>query len=78
MRTLRSSVRMTVFSFKRLEVGLDMDSHKDGNAGYKQFRASEGWTNEMGMLEGISGIGLVLLSKLADFDTQWETGLLIK
>lgn len=61
-----------------MEVGLNMDSHEGGNAGYKQYRAGDGWSNEIGLLEGISGIGLVLISQLAEFDTQWETALLIK
>lgn len=56
--------------------GLDMARHTDGQAGYKAYYKDH-WKSETCLLEGISGIGLALISYLADFDTRWDEALLI-
>lgn len=57
--------------------GLAMGVDKHGYAGYRQFRMDKPWTNEISVLEGIAGIGLVIISYLADFDANWGESLLI-
>lgn len=49
---------------------LEMAYHEDGLAGYKTFNAKDSiWTDSANVLEGISGIGLLLLSPVcADWD----------
>lgn len=47
-----------------IHVTLKKSCFKDGYAGYKAFHQGEGWKNSIGLLEGVSGIGLVLLSRL--------------
>ncbi len=47
-----------------MNITLEKSVFVDGYAGYKTFHQNEGWSNSIGLLEGISGIGLVLLSKL--------------
>ena len=55
-----------------------MAVHKDGDAGYKQWRGdSKEWKKEKNLLEGIAGIGLTIISFLATFDTKWDECLLI-
>ncbi len=57
---------------------LKMAYHKDGLAGYKSWRGSElGWENKIGILEGITGIGLALLSHISDEDPNWDECLLL-
>ena len=58
---------------------LNMATHKDGLAGYKAWQAEKGWQNEYGLLEGVSGIGLVLLGFLTDDveDLSWDRCLLL-
>ncbi|SHJ46989.1 lanthionine synthetase C family protein [Aquimarina spongiae] len=57
---------------------LKMAIHKDGDAGFKQWRGDKKeWMNELNLLEGISGIGLTLISFLATFETKWDECLLI-
>lgn len=60
-----------------LKEGLKFSVHGDGYAGFKQYRIGKPPTNETNLLEGIAGIGLVIISFLADFDTSWEESLLI-
>jgi lantibiotic modifying enzyme len=47
-----------------MDVTLKKSTFIDGYAGYKTFHQNDGWSNSIGLLEGISGIGLVLLSRL--------------
>jgi lantibiotic biosynthesis protein len=54
---------------------LKMGSRNDGLAGYK-FLSQQGWANEYNLLEGVSGIGLSLLSFL-DPSFSWDECLLI-
>jgi lantibiotic modifying enzyme len=49
-----------------------------GLAGYKAYNGpDDGWINDIGLLEGISGIGLVLLSSITDVSQDWDKCLLI-
>jgi hypothetical protein len=52
--------------------------HKDGLAGYKAWHEDNGYYNEYGILEGVSGIGLVLLGFLTNNNTKWDKCLLIR
>ncbi|MEN8224879.1 MAG: lanthionine synthetase C family protein [Bacteroidota bacterium] len=63
-----------------LDVLLNMAVHEDGIAGYKAWYHPEygGWTATGGLLEGASGIGLVLLSFLSDTEPSWGRSLLLE
>ncbi len=56
--------------------GLDKAFHKDGYAGFKMW-TKEGWKNELSVLEGIAGIGLVIISYLSEEDSNWDECLMI-
>lgn len=64
-----------------LEEGLRMAEENLGYAGYRQYRPKKNkepeWSNEIDLLEGVSGIGLVIIDFLADFDTNWAECLMI-
>jgi lantibiotic modifying enzyme len=49
---------------------------EDGLAGYKA-RDIETWINRFGLLEGIAGIGLVLISYLSKNNSDWDECLLL-
>jgi len=51
-----------------------MRIHGSGLAGYQAWQGDLGWQPEYGMLEGIAGIGLVLLSAEYDFEipADWD------
>jgi lantibiotic biosynthesis protein len=61
-------------SDKWIETTLHHANYSDGFAGYKTFRAVEygGPHAEYGLLSGISGIGLVLLSALSNTPNDWD------
>jgi len=58
---------------------LEMANHHDGLAGFRAYRPpqSGGWTNEPGLLEGIAGTGLALMTSISNEDTEWDRCLLI-
>ncbi len=60
---------------------LEMASFDDGLAGYKTYMSTNPeqgeWHNVPGLLEGVSGIGLSLISAVADFDPVWDEALLL-
>ncbi len=56
---------------------LKMSTFEDGLAGFKTYRQENGWLNEYGLLEGIAGIGLVLLSHISDEEPTWDRCLLL-
>ncbi len=57
---------------------LKMAKFEDGLAGYKTWQGAErGFRNEYGLLEGIAGIGLVLLAYLSDEEPTWDECLLL-
>lgn len=60
-----------------LDVTFNKSEFEDGYAGYKAFHHTDGWSNEIGFLEGVSGIGLVLLARLSEKDSDWDNLLLI-
>ncbi len=62
-----------------LDICLNMGSHKDGVAGYKTWYAPEygGWKPVNGLLEGAGGIGLALLSFVAEKEPLWTRSLLL-
>ncbi|KAA1242894.1 lanthionine synthetase C family protein [Aquimarina sp. RZ0] len=55
---------------------LDMAIHSDGYAGYL-FGHDDSWEQHDCLLDGIAGVGLGILSLLADFDTKWDEVLMI-
>lgn len=61
-----------------MQAGLDMAVYPSGYAGYKQHTSDNKTFNEVNLLEGIAGIGLVIIGYLSQFDTSWEESLLIK
>jgi lantibiotic biosynthesis protein len=63
-----------------MEEGLKLSFHNDGFAGYRKFRIlnnEECWDNDLCMLEGVSGIGLVIIDYLSESDSTWDECLLI-
>ena len=59
---------------------LKMAIHEDGLAGYKNLNMPEGkpeWVNKYGLLEGISGIGLALLTYYYEMEPEWDECLLL-
>jgi lantibiotic modifying enzyme len=56
---------------------LKMARFEGGLAGYKVWRGNdEGWVNDYGLLEGLSGIGLVLYSYISETEPIWDRCLL--
>ncbi len=58
---------------------IDMSIFKDGLAGYKAFYPANHftWSNAIGLLEGVSGIGLGLIASIDEDCYQWDKCLLI-
>lgn len=57
--------------------GLEKAVHKDGYAGYKQWKGMDAeWRGELALLEGIAGIGLSIISYLSG-DNSWDECLMI-
>lgn len=59
------------------EKTLALAVHKDGLAGYKSFSAELGYVNNIGLLEGVTGTALCLLSALSEKKTDWDRVWLI-
>jgi lantibiotic modifying enzyme len=60
------------------EQTLKMAHFDDGFAGYKSWNGHKiGWKKELGLLEGIAGIGLALISAVSDIDPAWDECLLL-
>lgn len=58
---------------------LNENKYSDGACGYKSYMGlKKGWSVESGLLEGISGIGLVLLSILDKENDNWKECLMLK
>ncbi len=55
---------------------LQKASFIDGLAGYKVWRR-DGWLTKSGLLEGIAGIGLVLLAAISSIEPNWDECLLL-
>lgn len=61
-----------------LNEGLKMSFHEDGYAGYKKWVGGKGiWEKEISLLEGISGIGLVIIDYLTESKFNWDKCLMI-
>ena len=62
-----------------LENTLKLATYEDGYAGYKAWHTEKygGWVAEAGLLEGIAGIGLMLVSMLSDIEPNWDRCLFI-
>lgn len=61
------------------EETLKMAKFEDGLAGYKAWYPEEygGWQKIYGILEGIAGIGLALMSAISDEEPTWDECLLL-
>ena len=61
-----------------IESGLKKATHTDGYAGYKQWNGMDNsWQAELILLEGIAGIGLVIIDYISDFESKWDECLMI-
>ncbi|MDQ1349855.1 MAG: hypothetical protein QG657_156 [Acidobacteriota bacterium] len=62
-----------------LEQTIKLATHGDGYAGYKAWHTEKygGWLAEPGLLEGVSGIGLMLISMLTDIEAHWDRCLFL-
>ena len=58
---------------------LKLAIHHDGLAGYKAWHTLQygGWKNEKGFLDGVSGIGLTLISVISQTNPKWDSCLLL-
>lgn len=61
------------------EQTLGLAKFDDGYAGYKAWHTEKygGWISEAGLLEGIAGIGLGLISMVSDIEPKWDRCLFI-
>ncbi|WP_299529594.1 lanthionine synthetase LanC family protein [Ulvibacterium sp.] len=58
--------------------GLQKAIHKDGYAGYKQWNPpAQNWAPQLSLLEGIGGIGLVIIDYLSEDSNTWDECLMI-
>ncbi|MGE0078156.1 MAG: lanthionine synthetase C family protein [Bacteroidales bacterium] len=61
-----------------LHKGIEMAVHVDGCAGFLKWdNTNKEWVKELCLLNGISGIGLVLISMISDIDPAWDECLLL-
>ena len=62
-----------------LDITMQMAKYTDGSAGFKAWRTEKlgGFVKLNSFLEGISGIGLVLLSHLQRDKTSWDECLML-
>lgn len=62
-----------------LDITMKMDKYPDGLAGFKTFRKEKdgGPVKSYSLLEGIAGIGLALLSYMAEEKTIWDECLML-
>jgi lantibiotic biosynthesis protein len=58
------------------EKTLNMAIHKNGLAGFQHFEET-GYTNNYTLLEGVSGIGLSLISAISHHEPKWDSALLL-
>jgi len=60
-----------------LQKTIDYPFHQDGLAGYKKYdHLSKEWVNDSGLLEGVAGIGLTIISCLFQ-DYSWDYCLML-
>nr|WP_299388526.1 lanthionine synthetase C family protein [Allomuricauda sp.] len=60
-----------------MEDGVNKANHNNGYAGYKQWKYDDIWDKEVSLLEGVSGIGLAIITYLSDVDISWDECLMI-
>jgi lantibiotic modifying enzyme len=60
-----------------LEEGLEMRRHEDGFCGFKFHYGEMGWLNRMDLINGLIGVGLVLMSMLSKSSLGWSKCILI-
>jgi lantibiotic modifying enzyme len=60
-----------------IKVGLNISNHEDGIAGIKTFKGSDVWMNDTSFLEGVSGIGLGLISSISAINPNWDESILL-
>jgi len=62
-----------------IEKTLENMVNHDGIAGYKLYVHENygGSQNSLGILEGVTGVGLVLLSSISEFEPMWDECLLL-
>jgi lantibiotic modifying enzyme len=62
-----------------LEVTMKLAVYEDGYAGYKAWHTEKygGWVAEAGLLEGVAGIGLMLISMIAEIVPGWDRCLFL-
>lgn len=60
-------------------ITIDMASFNDGMAGYKANYSQRlgGWVGEIDFLNGVSGIGLSLISAVSNIEPKWDECLLL-
>lgn len=54
-----------------------MSKNTDGLAGFKFYRNDGRFVNSVEMLEGISGVGLVLLSQISGEKLKWDESIML-
>ena len=59
------------------EQTIKMSIFADGLAGYKTWGGEKGWVNSYGLLEGIAGIGLALMTYYYEVEPTWDECLLL-
>jgi len=59
-----------------MEQTLNHSHFKDGLAGYKSYEG-DGWKNKVSLLEGITGIGLMMISYLSNDKQPWDEFFLL-
>ena len=59
-----------------LQKSLDQATHANGVSGYMKFDQMA-YKNDYGLLEGVSGIGIVFLEELMNRSLPWEKSLLL-
>lgn len=58
--------------------GIQKAIFEDGYAGYKQWNGlDKNWTKELSLLEGVAGIGLVIIDYLSEEPNTWDECLMI-
>lgn len=61
-----------------IQDGIEKATHKDGYVGYKQWNGlTKEWTPELSLLEGVAGIGLVIIDYLSKKPNPWDECLMI-
>jgi len=62
-----------------LNVTLEFANNEDGIAGYKTYRTKDygGYIKDTSFLEGVSGVGLFLISTISEIEPVWDTTILL-